>query len=1814
MSLADYTNVDSKNNLLENGSIRNAVLIRSELFFVVSFAVEMFIKMFALGVYGSKSSYFSDKWNWLDCLIVVLSILSNISNSANIRILRTFRILRPLKSLRTLPGIAEITDVLLKSMPKMRDGFMIILFMIFSFARSWNANMASSITSVAAFEKYRCLNASNFDYVGQIPSYSKSSSPWNVPHPECYWPVDPNDFQQCSLVGNGNHVCQNGYSYSPNVTEWRWCGSGFDGTGNDRFGGNLTFLDTYYSSAGYGWINYDNFGFCFLQVIQIMSGDSWSIMEYQIFDSISVEAGALYFNVIVLVMTFFLVQIVVAILESTFAQKLDAERKVVKQKHALFSSSVKLLQHKGSHSFYSDHSEINESSKVEDSPPQSSFTTDSSSKGSANHKPELSFSELRHRNDGEIGSLRLGEYNPNDSAPGSPLGDGSVSELSPSRERLLGGSTMPSQRDIPKAPALTRSPSYKSAQSSEPDSIVKEPNYLERISAFIDKYDQPDKVYLRRCVKSLVQSIPFRAFFVFLILLNTAFFSVDHYPIDNTTANLIDIVSFLLTVLFALEEFLILFGRGVKYPFRDGLSFLDFAIVIISVVDISVTPLPNALTNRPLSSPMMSGDSSGSFAALRAFRLLRLLQLIQSKSFRGVFDKILKVASKLANYLVVFILLNVILGLLGMQFFSNRFRFDSNGFVITEINSPEWIAAPDRPRSNFDNFTLALLAVFQCITVDNWSTVMFDTYRAFGPVSILFPIFCFLFGSIVLMNLFLALLIRCFHEDQDDSAKETEDTNLEEDRYEELVDVIDCLLCFCSSLVSSSYKYCQGVWTNTIECVHDVYIHCVWRIPTTSSVVGESSPNVKFLSYRAKMVKVLDHKVFEVCMLSIICLSCVQLALDSPLVDPSSTKALALFALDIFIVIAFGIEMVLKMLASGAFGESSYFSDKWNLLDGFVVFVSVLNVVLQRSNAAAVGSLRILRIVRPLRLIRKVSSLQVVVVALITSATEIMNVFIFTFLVFFIFAAFFTCYLKGQLRACDGIVFQTVISPSSTYLNLLTYPQSWQDMSAQDQMLFGPSSPFFQQNFSSSAYPLQCNSLGNCCPNWSQLDVSVAPTSRQICECWGAGWYPTTDFRFDNVAMSLVTLFNDATIDNWTDNMHAVSDSTGIDMQPVRDNLLYWCYIFFAFIVLSNFFCLNLFIGTITSKFLAARRRLGGFTAMTEEQEKWALTLKIIRAIQPKRKLQCPENKILALFFRIAESTTFMNIMYVCILFQCVALSMQSFGQPDETTVWLRNVEVSLGVLFTVEMIIKMCGLTCVVYFQDWWNRADFVIVCCSVASLLQYAITGDMTGLVITALRLIRVFRIFRILKRLKMFQNLLDAIFLTIPSILNVSLLLFMVIFMFSIVCMQLFAKVAYNGSYFENANFRSFGISFVTLFRMLTGDNWGQLMYDISKNTPGCVYDPPYNSAYCGFNDAPGCVPLNGCGSVAAFPIIILFMIITTLVILSVYISVIISNYSSLTTVPIHPQHFDTFAEYWADFDPDATCYIDYAMLYPLVFILPPPLGFNRQVFSRRQYARRVGDIKVTKDRKVFFSDVLNILSRSYFHRSFVNRTTDFHVVHRSKEKKKSTTWSPRWLVSPTVPRASGGRNLHLETEGESTTTVSTVLAAEMIAEVWSLRKKCLRGYRNGALGSNTPMSKNIRTLLRRSHKENHQDMITMNEGVVNAIQRAEQRAYAHQLAKDSNSIRIVVQHLAQAVSSKVRNGYSVIRQRSSGSDLGNRSSSDDNNNGSSHHSYHQDDGRDIELNQFSRSSDKDTEDSILNNEFLLSAGRLSLKTGS
>ena len=54
----------------------------------------------------------------------------------------------------------------------------------------------------------------------------------------------------------------------------------------------------------------------------------------------------------------------------------------------------------------------------------------------------------------------------------------------------------------------------------------------------------------------------------------------------------------------------------------------------------------------------------------------------------------------------------------------------------------------------------------------------------------------------------------------------------------------------------------------------------------------------------------------------------------------------------------------------------------------------------------------------------------------------------------------------------------------------------------------------------------------------------------------------------------------------------------------------------------------------------------------------------------------------------------------------------------------------------------------------------------------------------------------------------------------------------------------------------------MSIMTLVKFLTGEGWNLFMYDMSMRQPGCVDVPEYDPNMCGFNDKPGCIPINGC----------------------------------------------------------------------------------------------------------------------------------------------------------------------------------------------------------------------------------------------------------------------------------------------------------------------------------------------------------------
>lgn len=98
-----------------------------------------------------------------------------------------------------------------------------------------------------------------------------------------------------------------------------------------------------------------------------------------------------------------------------------------------------------------------------------------------------------------------------------------------------------------------------------------------------------------------------------------------------------------------------------------------------------------------------------------------------------------------------------------------------------------------------------------------------------------------------------------------------------------------------------------------------------------------------------------------------------------------------------------------------------------------------------------------------------------------------------------------------------------------------------------------------------------------------------------------------------------------------------------------------------------------------------------------------------------------------------------------------------------------------------------MIGFGVRYYFLDNWNRFDFLIALLSLIS-----VDPTLFSFKITAFRVIRVARLLRMVKSSKGLKSLLKALWFSLKSIVNVSMILFLIFFSFSIAGMDLFGGI--------------------------------------------------------------------------------------------------------------------------------------------------------------------------------------------------------------------------------------------------------------------------------------------------------------------------------------------------------------------------------------------------------------------------------------
>uniref|UniRef100_A0A1A9VUL9 Ion transport domain-containing protein n=1 Tax=Glossina austeni TaxID=7395 RepID=A0A1A9VUL9_GLOAU len=150
---------------------------------------------------------------------------------------------------------------------------------------------------------------------------------------------------------------------------------------------------------------------------------------------------------------------------------------------------------------------------------------------------------------------------------------------------------------------------------------------------------------------------------------------------------------------------------------------------------------------------------------------------------------------------------------------------------------------------------------------------------------------------------------------------------------------------------------------------------------------------------------------------------------------------------------------------------------------------------------------------------------------------------------------------------------------------------------------------------------------------------------------------------------------------------------------------------------------------------------------------------------------------------------------------------------------------VFLG-LFMSEMFIKMYALGPRIYFESSFNRFDCVVISGSIFEVIWSEVKGGSFGL--SVLRALRLLRIFKVTKYWSSLRNLVISLLNSMRSIISLLFLLFLFILIFALLGMQLFGgQFNFTGGTPET-NFNTFPIALLTVFQILTGEDWNEVMY--------------------------------------------------------------------------------------------------------------------------------------------------------------------------------------------------------------------------------------------------------------------------------------------------------------------------------------------------------------------------------------------------
>ncbi|XP_062838985.1 voltage-dependent T-type calcium channel subunit alpha-1I isoform X4 [Anolis carolinensis] len=1448
-------------------------------FIFIFFAMEMVLKMVALGIFGKKC-YLGDTWNRLDFFIVMAGMVEYSLDLQNINLsaIRTVRVLRPLKAINRVPSMRILVNLLLDTLPMLGNVLLLCFFVFFIFG-------IIGVQLWAGLLRNRCFMEENLTIQG------------NITLPPYYQPEEDDEMPFiCSLSGDNGimgcheipplkergHVCcldKDDYFYYTSVRQ------------EFNVSGMCVNWNQYYSECRTGnanphkgAINFDNIGYAWIVIFQVITLEGWVEIMYYVMDAHSFY-NFIYFILLIIVGSFFMINLCLVVIATQFSETKQREHQLMQEQRARYLSSSTVASYMEPGDCYEEifqyvchivrkakRRTLGFYNSLQDR--RLGRTEPSTAKRNIKEKDQRQYRRCRKHNSAD--------YMPSQGL-GQPIAVTLTSDPSncprchkvqrEAARRLSVLESADSEQEDGGGPTEEKGDGKKgSVEAADLEKEEEEGEEGGQVAICSDVWQE-----VRVKLRGIVESKYFNRGIMIAILVNTISMGIEHHEQPEELTNILEICNVVFTSMFALEMILKLAAFGLFDYLRNPYNIFDSIIVIISILGMHIFGCKFSLRTD-------TGDTvpdRKNFDSL-LWAIVTVFQILTQEDWNVVLYNGMASTSPWASLYFValmtfgnYVLFNLLVAILVEGFQAEVFDFifptqgDANRSFSDEDQSssnteefdkfqdapdPKLCTIPMTPNGHLDpNLpclnqpgTTAGIANPLCNALQpdkilvahesrkssvmslsssrsthygawsrtggwgsrrsSWNTLARghslkhkppsaehesllsgDRQRTLEgerevPVRIHHhrrTLSLDIKGTSELVEL-VPSTVSCHRpsrktgvttgptEHQDCNGKMP---NIAKDIFPEMnnrkdhgedEDETDYSLCFRIRKMIEAYK------PDWCELREDWSIYLF-------------SPQNKF---RILCQTIIAHKLFDYVVLSFIFLNCITIALERPQIEHGSTERIFLTVSNYIFTAIFVAEMTLKVVSLGLyFGEQAYLRSSWNILDGFLVFVSIIDIVVSVASAGGakiLGVLRVLRLLRtlrPLRVISRAPGLKLVVETLISSLKPIGNIVLICCAFFIIFGILGVQLFKGKFYHCLGVDIRNI-------------------------------------------------------------------TNRSDCMAANYKWVHHK-YNFDNLGQALMSLFVLASKDGWVNIMYNGLDAVAVDQQPVTNNNPWMLLYFISFLLIVSFFVLNMFVGVVVENFHKCRQHQEAEEARRREEKRLRRLEKKRRKAQrlPYYATYC---SVRLLIHSVCTSHYLDIFITFIICLNVVTMSLEHYNQPMSLETALKYCNYMFTAVFVLEAVLKLVAFGLRRFFKDRWNQLDLAIVLLSVMGItLEEIEINAALPINPTIIRIMRVLRIARVLKLLKMatgMRALLDTVVQALPQVGNLGLLFMLLFFIYAALGVELFGKLVCNDEnpcegMSRHATFENFGMAFLTLFQVSTGDNWNGIMKDTLRD---CTHD--------------------------------------------------------------------------------------------------------------------------------------------------------------------------------------------------------------------------------------------------------------------------------------------------------------------------------------------------------------------------------------